>query len=872
MPTKKKPKRRLHVGRLVLLIFLLLFVTIAGTGVGVMASVITKLPDLSNGIGDMSRSSQIFDMDGNLVDQVHAGENRIPVKLEEVPESLKQAFLATEDREFYSHKGFNLKRIAKAVFVDIITMSKKEGASTITQQLARTALLKDNSKSFTRKLKELILAFQIERSYTKDEIFELYLNWVYFGEGAYGVQAAARTFFGKDVQDLELEESAMLAGMVKAPGGRYSPFRNPENAMARRAVVLANMAQVGYITEEEAKKAAAKPFSLVKKANIVAYNFPYFTDYVASEAERLLEANGIDPQELYTGGLNIYTTMDRRIQQKMQEVYSNPEYFPKGPAGSTRMLESAMVIIDHRTGEIRGMVGGREYTTQKGLNRAVQADRQPGSAIKPIAVYAPALEKGFTPATVLDDSPVTYPNPGSTPYSPKNYDGRFRGLITMREAIKWSVNIPAVKMLDTIGVEEGYKFAKKLGLPLTPQDKNLSLALGGLTKGVSPLEMAAAYGAFANQGILVEPHVITKITDSNGKVLVEVKPRRELVMSEQTAYLITDMLQTVVADGTGWRAKLDRPVAGKTGTTQLPPKLAEKGLKGTTNAWFLGYTPELVAAVYLGYDKTDEKHYLPNNVAGGNYPAMIWKAVMSEALKGVPVTSFPQPKGIVYASVDAKSGLLPSELTPPEFIVNEVFTKDTVPKEVSNVWVQTQVCAETGQLPSPYCPDVVTRVLLKRPPWEGNTAPEDAVMAVPTQVCTIHGPGADNSVISQAETTPVYSPTQENGGAAANGQNGIKAPPAPVLRGTLGRIPETVDEMVVNLAWEVPGGGNDLVYSVERWVDGNPTRYNLALTTTRNYADEKVEINKTYHYRVFAIDTKANLSTPSNEITITVKP
>lgn len=877
MPTKKKPKRRLHVGRLFLLVFLVLFFIVAGTGVGVMASVIRNLPDFGPpDMDDMKRTTQIFDQDGNFMDQLHAGENRIPVSLDDVPDSLKKAFLATEDREFYNHSGFNLKRILKAVFVDVATMSKKEGASTLTQQLARTALLKDNSKQLTRKVKELILAIQIERTYTKDEIFELYLNWVYFGEGAHGVQAAARTFFGKDVKNLELEESAMLVGMVKAPGGRYSPFRNPENAMARRALVLTNMAQVGFISEEEAKKAAAKPFSLSEKGNAIAYNFPYFTDYVATEAERLLEANGIDPQGLYTGGLKVYTTMDKRVQQKMLEVYNNPENFPKGPAGSTRVLESAMIVIDHRTGEIRGMVGGREYTTQKGLNRAIQADRQPGSSIKPIAVYGPALEKGFTTATVLDDSPVTYPNPGSTPYAPKNYDGKFRGLITMREAIKWSVNIPAVRMLDMIGVNEGFQFAKRLGLPLIAEDKNLSMALGGLTKGVSPLEMASAYGAFANQGVLVQPHAITKITDHNGKVLVEVKPRQEVVMSEQTAFLITDMLQTVVAgDGTGWRAKLDRPVAGKTGTTQLPPKLAAKGLKGTTNAWFLGYTPELVGAVYLGYDKTDENHYLPNNVAGGNYPALIWKAVMSEALKGVPVTTFPQPKGIVYASVDVKSGLLPSDLTPPEFIVSEAFTKDTVPQEVSDVWVQTQVCAETGQLPSPYCPDIVTRVLLKRPAWEGDKAPDDAAIAVPTQVCTIHGPGdlperqSNEPVTNPVDIPP---PVNNNGGGGKEQNGGLKAPPAPVLRGSLGRIPETTNGMVVNLAWEIPATGSDLVYSVERWVEGNPTRYNLALTTTRNYADEKVEANKTYHYRIFAIDSKANLSTPSNEITITVKP
>ena len=353
------------------------------------------------------------------------------------------------------------------------------------------------------------------------------------------------------------------------------------------------------------------------------------------------------------------------------------------------------------------LIGGRDYTTQRGLNRATQMKRSPGSTIKPISVYAPALEKGYSPATVVDDVPVSFGN-----YKPTNYDGRYRGLINLREAVKDSVNIPAVKMLNTIGVNTGFEYAKKMGLPLVEGDKNLSLALGGLTYGVSPLDLASAYGVLANKGLRVEPHAIIKIEDHNGNLLYEAKPQKTEVLTEQSAYLMTDMLQTVVKSGTATRAQMNRPVAGKTGTTQLPDKPEFRGKRGNQDAWFAGYTPELVGVVWMGFDKTDAKHYLPQ-VYGGRYPALIWKQVMEEALKDEPVKQFEVPEGITYAQIDKKSGLLPSELTPSMYIIREVFAKQNQPKTTSDIWIEAEVCADSGQIPIPFCFNIVSGIFMR---------------------------------------------------------------------------------------------------------------------------------------------------------------
>ncbi len=895
--TRKKKNKKPNIRKIFILTALVLFFVFIGSAAGFVVGVARNLPQWSPEDFEPALTTFIYDKEGELIEKLHGVQNRIPVELEEIPKHLTDAFIATEDVRFWNHHGLDLKALARAVFENIRSGWGAEGGSTITQQLAKNVFIENREKTLKRKIQEAVLAIQLERKLTKKQILEEYLNWIYFGEGAWGVQAASRTYFNKDVSELNLAQSALLAGLVKAPA-LYSPFKNLEAAKGRQEQVLTNMQKYGYITEEEKKQALEAPLELSRgKEDTQKYRFPYVVDYVAEQAEDLLKANGINPRELYTGGLKIYTTVDSDVQQKIEEVYANTANFP--PGAKDRPVESAMVILDHETGGIVGIAGGRYYSQRRGFNRAVQAKRQPGSSIKPIAVYAPALENGYTPATVLDDVPTTIPH--NPPYTPTNYDGRYRGLITMREAVRWSVNVAAVRMLDKIGVEKGYTFAQKMGLTLEPEDKNPSLALGGLTNGVSPLQMASAYGTFANQGVRIEPHIITEITTFNGKVVAKTNPQRDIVMEEQTAYLMTDMLKTVVKSGTGTRAKISNwSVAGKTGTTQLPSSMGN--IRGTKDAWFIGYTPYFTASVWMGYDKTDASHYL-RNVAGGSYPALIWKKIMQEALKRLPRKDFTRPSGIVYASVDAKSGLLPSNLTPENFIITEIFTKNTLPRKTSDVWVKEEVCAESNKLPGPYCPNVVSKTFLKRPvPYNPSRyprmpLPEDFHLEVPKTQCSIHGQEAmvevdictdprhegrlilategcpqeyvvtqefpENEVPTQYCNLPdhkkddsqeVDNPEEENN----------SAPPAPELSASV------VPGKGIMLSWSAKKN-EDIVFSIEKSVNGT-ARYNLNFTKDKSYLDKEVEPNKVYYYRVFAHDRKHNLSTPSNEVRIEYRP
>lgn len=866
---KKKQRRRLNIKRLILLIILLATVIAGGIGLGFVVGVVRNMPNWEPDNIEANLTTFFYDRNGQQV-ATRFLENRIPVSFDEIPDTVKHAFLAIEDHQFYNHKGINLYRIMGAVWANIRHGWGSQGGSTITMQLANKAFIDHHEKKLERKVQEAIMAIQLERLYSKDEIFEMYLNLIYFGNGAHGIQAAARTYFGKDVGELDLAESAFLAGVIQRPA-TYNPYKNPDKAKARRNIVLDQMARYGYITEKEAEEAKAQEIVLNSKPQQQEYDYPFFIDHAIQEAEDILESLGIEPMELYRSGLHVYTTMDAHIQKTMEKVYQDPNNFPQ--SNTDTPVQSAMVVLDHRTGEILGLIGGREHVTQRGLNRATQMKRSPGSVIKPLVVYGPALEKGFSPATVIDDVPVSYPSPGK-PYQPRNYDGRWRGLITMREAVKYSVNIPAVKMLDMIGIDAGYEFGKRLGLPLAENDRNLSLALGGVARGFSPLEVASAYGAFANKGIRVEPYAVSKILDNQGNVIYEAKPRQHVVMSEETAYLMTDMLKSVVQSGTGTRAKMNRPVAGKTGTTQLPDLPEFRGKTGNQDAWWAAYTPEYVGVVWMGYDKTDVNHYL-RQIYGGRYPAQIWKAVMEEALKDVPVVDFERPANIVYRSVDAKSGLLPSELTPQMFIITEAFHKDHVPKEKSNVWVEAQVCADSGYLPSHNCPNLLTGLFLKRPvPYDPTKAkPEDADLELPSTVCPIHSSGQEG-IPDEAVIDPnLPDGLREHEDQEDRGRDDKPAvtspkegPSAPNLGG---KVREEGGKYRVVLSWSSVGSKDNIVYSIERWTKDNPTRYSIGLTTETSFEDTKVESGQTYYYRVFAIDNN-DLSTPSNEITVII--
>lgn len=565
------------------------------------------------------------------ISKIYRGENRESVNIKDVPERLKQAFIATEDRRFNEHSGVDLRAIGRALVTDVIHMSAVEGGSTITQQLAKNVFLSSEKTAF-RKGTEMSIAFALDERFTKDEILEKYLNRIFFGSNAYGIKSAAKVYFGKsNLNDLKVWEIATLAALPKAPS-RYSPLTHPDLSKERRAVVLRLMTDQGYITEAERAEAAAVDYVPPATASTGTKEYASFVDYVVDEAE---EMYGIEEDELLTKGYRIYTTMNIKAQKTIEQTYANPSFFQKD-ASDGQKIQSSMVILDNKTGGIMGLIGGRDYKT-KGFSR-VYSKRQPGSSFKPIAVYGPALDSGnYTPYSLLDDTQTSF---GS--YTPQNYDRQTHGQVTMFEAVKKSYNLAPVWLLSKMGVKTGTKFAEKLGITLNAQkDQNLAVALGGLTDGVSPLQMARAYTAFANQGNMNKTHAILRITDAQGKEIAVYKPEKKQVIQPSTAYYMTLLLQGVVeTGGTGVKAKLNRPVAGKTGSTGLDIKGIEQYDR---DVWFVGYTPEWTAAVWEGFDKVDSKHYV---TVGSGSTAALFKEIMTKSLEGKPVTNFVKPANV----------------------------------------------------------------------------------------------------------------------------------------------------------------------------------------------------------------------------------
>lgn len=663
--TQGRASRRSNVrfGKLAAIAVIVFVVLVSGAGLGFLTASIHTMPSLNGDIRPAA-SSQIFDANGKLITNVHSVENRIPVTLNKVPQSLQDAFIAAEDARFYQHSGIDPRGIIRAVWSNITDRGVSEGGSTITQQLAKNALL-TQERTLKRKIQEAILALQIERQYSKKEILEMYLNQIYFGQGAYGVQAAAHVYFGKNVEDLNLAESAMLAGIPKSPN-YYSPLTNIKAAKERQEIVLDQMVKYGYVIQDAANKAQKTEITLAKKGKGTGTIASYFIDFIT---QQLIDKYGADA--VYKDGLKIYTTLDLDMQQAAERAL---EELPttKTEKGGIKQPQGALVAIDPHTGQIKAMVGGRGNDQ---FNRAIMAERQPGSAFKPF-VYLAALESGMSPATIIDDSPITF---GS--WSPKNYDNKFRGKITLRSALEQSLNVIAVKLASQVGVDKPLYYAQQMGistLVLTgaTNDRNLAMSLGGLTRGVTPLEIASAYGVLANMGVRAEPYAILKVVDRNGKVLEDNQPREKLVVNERSAYLLTDMMRGVVDHGTGAAANIGRPAAGKTGTTDE-----------NKDAWFIGFTPDLVCSVWMGFDSDG---YLGGEITGGTIPATIWHSFMKTAVAKYPVRDFPRPSGIVSATISTKDGLLaPNSKNPADpanknkDIRNEIFIEGTQPTRSS---------------------------------------------------------------------------------------------------------------------------------------------------------------------------------------------
>ncbi|MFM1652226.1 PBP1A family penicillin-binding protein [Brevibacillus sp. B_LB10_24] len=578
----------------------------------------------------------LLDKDGQPIIELNKEGTRDYVKFNEIPEKLVDAFIAVEDKRFFDHNGIDFVRVAGAIIKDIKSGGAVEGGSTITQQLAKNVFL-SHEKTFWRKTKEASIAINLERRFSKDEIMEMYLNKIYLNHGIFGVKDAAKYYFGKDdLSKLTIGEMATLAAIPKAPA-YYSPFAHPDRAKERRDTILRLMAEQGYITAEEKEKAQAEP--LPKEPHESAQQgmkkgYQAYVDYVMQEAKNLYD---VSEDVLYRGGWKIYTSLDPKMQDAMADAYGNDKLFPKD--GQTQKVLSSMIVIDPNTGGIAGMMGGRDYVA-KGFNLATDMRRQPGSTFKPLAVYAPALDLGeYNMYSRLSNQKQSFNG-----YSPRNWNNKYSDTVDMYTAVNQSLNIPAVWLLDKIGITEGMKYIKKFGIELDPQDRNLAIALGGLTKGVSPLKMAQAYTTFVNKGTMVEAHTITKIVDDRGTTVATVEPKRTDVISPQAAWEMHSMLEGVVSDGIGGRARLSggRPVAGKTGTTQS--EVFANSTKYNKDAWFVGYTPQYVAAVWMGFDREDKQNVMAD---GSGKTADLFKAVFDQGLKGTSAGQFTPPEGTV---------------------------------------------------------------------------------------------------------------------------------------------------------------------------------------------------------------------------------
>lgn len=729
----RKKKKTRGTGKAILVVLLIIFLLIAAAGTGAVIAVIKSAPVLNTDIIDnLKQSSKIYDMNGNYIEDFSGSENRNIVPLKQIPKDLQNAFIAIEDERFRSHHGIDVKRIFGALWYDIKTMSKAQGASTITQQLIKNYALTPK-KDITRKLQEAYLAIQLERQLSKDQILEAYLNTILLGNNTWGVQAASMLYFGKDVKDLNLAECALLAGLTQNPS-KYNPYskknmEDPKDYLDRQRTVLGKMLELGYITKDQYDSALKQKLVFQSKKTAMSMKYQWFIEPAMDEvAKDFAKKYNIDEneakQKLRIGGYNIYLTIDPKIQEAAQKVIDNDSYYKglkvasglanysaDGKSKPIIQPQAAAVIFDYKTGEMRAIVGGRGQHDLMSLNRATDVPRQPGSSIKPLAVYGPAIDsKAATAATVIEDSPLpedfVKANHG---WDPQNVDGKFRGYMTIREAVKHSVNLVAVKLQLQLGVNTSVDYLQnKFHITtLKKDDKNTAaLALGGMTEGVTPYEMAAAYGVFGNGGVYSEPIMYTKVTDKNGDTVLEKTSEQSRSISPQAAYIMTSMLRGVVTGGTATSANLgSMPAAGKTGTAN-----------DYTNAWFCGFTPYYSGAVWIGHDQPKVK------VSGlkSSLSAKIWGDIMKEAHKGLPVKNFEAPSGIASAEVCIDSGKAPSDICAQDprgsRIISEIFIDGTQPVEICDVHVTADIDIRTGKLAAPDTPPeyIQKKVFIKR--------------------------------------------------------------------------------------------------------------------------------------------------------------
>ncbi len=721
-----KDKRTFRLGVIAAIILLCVVYVIY------IVSGLPSLEELENPKPELA--TRVLSADGQILDQFFM-KNRAVADVSQLPHYVADALISTEDKKFYSHWGIDPIRIMSALLIDIIHLRAKEGASTITQQLARNLYLNQET-TLTRKLREAITAVQIERTYTKQEILAMYLNDVYFGRGAYGIESAAQLYFDESSSDLTLPQAAMLVGLLRSPG-RYDPLDHPARALIVRNVVLKNLYDDNKISQTDYEAAKVVPID-IKYHGPSTGLAPHFVEMIRQDLEKKAEKYGFD---IYRDGLTVYTTLDSRMQeyadsavdqhvadyQKLfdsrwdwntnqatlwsavdKAIKDNPNYRDATTDGERKqvydqlhssqsfidsvkkveqMIQVGFVCIDPKTGYIKALVGGSNYKQFRyGLNHVTQIERQPGSAFKPF-VYTVAIDNGYAPSYKLLNQPVTIVMADGTRWTPRNADGEFGGEMTLRDAIKYSVNVVAVRAIQEIApVKQVVDYAHRMGITtyLAPFE---SIAMG--TSVVIPIQLTSAYGVFADEGILTKPIAILRIEDKNGNVIEEDHTQSTEVLSKQTAYLMTDMLRGVVTQGgTGARVRnyfyLD--AAGKTGTTQ-----------DFGDAWYVGYTPQLVAGIWVGFDD-DRVHFTDWDGQGGRAAAPIWGMFMRDTYDdkdiGLPISSFVQPEGVVTATICAQTGKLATEFCPEK--VTEIFNAKYLPPVCD---VHTSPNQQTGSQP-----------------------------------------------------------------------------------------------------------------------------------------------------------------------------
>jgi len=616
--------------KLVLVVFVagVCFVLGAGTGV-VLLSKFGDFPPIGSAAAYRpSVTSKIFDRNNRVVGEIYL-EKRNLVPFKAIPPHVVNAFVAAEDANFYRHKGVDYLAIARAIVKDVLSGGFAQGASTITQQTVKSLFLTPE-KTIGRKLKELILAYRIEKKLTKEEILYLYLNQIYLGDGAYGVEAAAQTYFSRGVSTLTVAEGALLAGLAQAPS-RYSPRNHIDKARARQRYVLRRMAEVGFLDKDAAERAYKARLALAPPSTFRS-KAAYFLEYVRNY---LQDKYGADA--MYRSEFRIYTTIDARLQEAAYDAVTQGVRRIE-EANKYRGLQGALLCMDPGTGGILAMVGGVDFGASQ-FNRALQARRQPGSAFKPI-VYAAALDKGKTLVSTVDDSPIEFSRSETEMWKPKNYDETFLGPIPLLEALAKSRNLATVRLLNEIGVDTAIGMARSLGVQ-SPIERNLSIALG--SSGVTPLEMVTAYSTFAAGGLRPTPFFLREVQDGQGRVLERTEPKAAPAIAPETAYLTVRLMQEVLRTGTGASAGALSPnLAGKTGTTNE-----------NTDAWFIGGSPDLVAGVWVGFDTPAS---LGKRQTAASVALPIWAQFFGRALAYVPDRAFPAPAGITFTRVDPSTG------------------------------------------------------------------------------------------------------------------------------------------------------------------------------------------------------------------------